>query len=269
MATFAVGDVQGCYDELQELLARARFDAERDVLWLVGDLVNRGPKSLEVLRFVRSLGERAVTVLGNHDFHLITQFEGLERPRKDDTLGDVLAAPDAKPLVDWLRRRPMMHVGGDYALVHAGLLPQWSVAKALGLAREVEAALAAPTYREFLAHLYGGRPDQWSDSLTGWDRLRVIVNAMSRLRFCTPEGRMEFRTTGTKPPAGYQAWFDLRGGDAQTLLFGHWSTLGLRLAPRFAALDSGCVWGGSLSALRLEDRTLYQVPCRGYQQAGE
>ena len=269
MATLAVGDVQGCYDELQELLARARFDAARDVLWLVGDLVNRGPKSLEVLRFVRSLGDRAVTVLGNHDFHLIAQYEGLEQAREGDTLEGVLAAPDAKLLVDWLRRRPMMHANADHALVHAGLLPEWSVAKALALAREVERALAAPTYREFLGCLYGGQPDRWSDTLAGWDRLRVIVNAMTRLRFCTKDGRMEFRAKGTRPPQGYEAWFDLRAADSQTLVCGHWSALGLKLAPRLAALDSGCVWGGALSALRLEDRALYQVPCCGYQEAGE
>jgi bis(5'-nucleosyl)-tetraphosphatase (symmetrical) len=269
MATYAIGDVQGCYDELQALLARAGFDAARDALWFVGDLVNRGPKSLEVLRFVRSLGERAVTVLGNHDFHLIAQFEGVEQAREGDTLESVLAAADARPLVDWLRHRPMMHVGGDYALVHAGLLPQWSVARALELAHEVERALAAPTYREFLGCLYGDQPERWDDRLAGWDRLRVIVNAMVRLRFCTRDGHMEFRAKGTRPPAGYKAWFDLREGDVHTLVCGHWSTLGLKLAPRLAALDSGCVWGGSLSALRLEDRALYQVPCRGYQTAGD
>jgi len=269
MATYAVGDVQGCYDELQALLARIGFDAARDALWFVGDLVNRGPKSLEVLRFVRALGERAVTVLGNHDFHLIAQFEGVEGAREGDTLEGVLAAPDAKVLVDWLRQRPMMHAGRDFALVHAGLLPQWSVAKALELAREVERALAAPGYREFLGNLYGNQPDHWDDRLSGWDRLRVIVNAMARLRFCTRQGRMDFRAKGTQAPPGYAAWFDLRTGDAHTLVCGHWSALGLRLRPQLAALDSGCVWGGSLSALRLEDRVLYQVPCRGYQAAGE
>lgn len=269
MATYAIGDVQGCYDELQALLARAGFDAARDTLWFVGDLVNRGPKSLEVLRFVRSLGEGAVSVLGNHDFHLIAQFEGLEQAREGDTLEDVLTAPDAKVLVDWLRQRPMMHANRDFALVHAGLLPQWSVARALELAREVEVALAAPAYREFLGALYGNRPERWDEGLAGWDRLRVIVNAMARLRFCTPDGRMEFRAKGTRPPPGFEAWFALRSDDAHTLVCGHWSALGLRLGPRLAALDSGCVWGGSLSALRLEDRTLYQVPCRGYQTAGE
>jgi bis(5'-nucleosyl)-tetraphosphatase (symmetrical) len=185
MATYALGDIQGCHDELRSLLADVRFDPARDKLWFVGDLVNRGPKSLEVLRFVRALGDSAVVVLGNHDLHLLTQLEGFERPRKDETFRDVLAAPDATPLAAWLRTRPMMHVEGGYAMVHAGLLPQWSIEKASLLAKEVEAALAAPGYREFLANLYGSRPDEWSDALAGWDRLRVIVNAMTRMRFCT------------------------------------------------------------------------------------
>ena len=266
MATYAIGDVQGCFDELRQLLDRFKF-ASQDRLWFVGDLVNRGPKSLQVLRFVRALCERAITVLGNHDLHLITQYEGFERPRKDDTFQDVLAAPDAKDLVDWLRRRPMMHVEGGFAMVHAGLLPQWSIGKARSLAAEAESALAGPDYRSFLTHMYGSKPDEWSDALGGWDRLRVIVNAMTRLRFCTPQGRMEFQAKGKKPPAGYSAWFDLRN-DAQTVICGHWSALGLKLTDKLAALDSGCVWGARLSALRLEDRALFQVPCAGYQAAG-
>ena len=268
MATYAIGDVQGCYDELRELLVRMGFEPARDRLWFVGDLVNRGPKSLDVLRFVRQLGERALTVLGNHDLHLITQHEGFERRRKDDTFDDVLAAPDARELVDWLRARQMMHVEGRYAMVHAGLLPQWSVHKALALAGEVEAALNAPNYREFLANLYGSKPDQWNDALAGWDRLRVIVNAMTRLRFCTREGRMDFRANGATPPAGYLAWYETRPKDEETIICGHWSALGLKITERLAALDSGCVWGGRLTALRLEDRALYQVPCPGYQSAG-
>jgi bis(5'-nucleosyl)-tetraphosphatase (symmetrical) len=161
-----------------------------------------------------------------------------------------------------------MHSAQGYAMVHAGLLPQWSVAKALKLAREVESALAAPDYREFLRHMYGSTPDQWSDALRGWDRLRVIVNAMTRMRFATPAGKMDFRAKGTKPPRGYRAWFDLRPKESTRLLFGHWSALGLKLTENLAGLDSGCVWGGQLSALRLEDRKLYQIPCRGYQAAG-
>jgi bis(5'-nucleosyl)-tetraphosphatase (symmetrical) len=267
MTTYAIGDVQGCSDELQRLLQTFSFDMKKDRLWFVGDLVNRGPKSLQVLRFVQNLGDRAVSVLGNHDLHLVTQFEGFERPRKDDTFQDVLAAPDARALVAWLRQRPMMHAEGSFAMVHAGLLPQWSIDKALSLAREVESALAGPDYRSFLAHMYGSKPDEWSDALRGWDRLRVIVNAMTRMRFCTAEGKMEFQAKGKTPPAGYSAWFDLRR-DPETILCGHWSALGRKLTGKLAALDSGCVWGGHLSALRLEDRALYQVPCAGYQAPG-
>jgi len=270
VSTYAIGDVQGCYDELQELLARVGFHRSGDRLWFVGDLVNRGPKSLEVLRFVRSLGDRAVVVLGNHDLHLVAQFEGLERRRKADTFHDVLDAPDAAALVSWLRLRPMMHIEHRYAMVHAALLPQWSIAQARSLAGEVEQALAAPDYRAFLARMYGDQPERWDDSLAGWDRLRAIVNVMTRLRFCTPEGRMEFGTSGAKPPEGFSPWFAVRPvRDEPMLVCGHWSALGLHLAERVALLDSGCVWGGALSALRLEDRWLVQVPCKGHQPIGE
>lgn len=266
MPTYAIGDVQGCFDELQQLLRQVRFSGG-DRLWLVGDLVNRGPKSLDVLRFVAELGGRAVVVLGNHDLHLVSQFEGVERGRKNDTLDDVLDAPDAKALVDWLRARPIMHVESRYAMVHAGLLPQWSVQRAAALAKEVERALVSPSYQEFLSNMYGSQPDEWTDSLQGWDRLRVIVNAMTRLRFCTPGGRMDFRAKGTAPPPGYRPWFQMRN-DQQLLICGHWSALGLRTSAKLAALDSGCVWGGRLTALRLEDGAVFQVPCPGYQAAG-
>ena len=267
MATYAIGDVQGCFDELQALLRDLKF-AKADRLWFVGDLVNRGPKSLDVLRFVRELGDRAVVVLGNHDLHLVTQHAGFERPRKDDTIQDVLGARDRGELVDWLRTRQMMHVEGDYAMVHAGLLPQWPIGKARELAGEVEAALRGPRYHEFLQNMYGSKPEEWCDGLAGWDRLRVIVNAMTRMRFCTPQGRMDLRAKGTEPPKGYRAWFDFRGSNEMTILCGHWSTLGLKVTSQLAALDSGCVWGGKLTAMRLEDRKLYAVPCRGYQEAG-
>jgi len=268
MATYAIGDVQGCFEELKRILERVSFDKKQDHLWFVGDLVNRGPKSLEVLRFVRDLGSRAVVVLGNHDLHLVAQHEGFERARKDDAFDEVLAAPDRGELVDWLRTRPMMHVEGGYAMVHAGLLPQWSIARALELGREVERALSAASYREFLQNMYGGKPERWDDALAGWDRLRVIVNAMTRMRFCTHEGAMEFHAKGAAPPPGYLAWFETRPQEEETIICGHWSQLGLKLAPRLAALDSGCVWGGALSALRLEDRALYQVACPGYQPIG-
>jgi bis(5'-nucleosyl)-tetraphosphatase (symmetrical) len=267
MATYAIGDVQGCFDELQALLKKVRF-TRRDRLWFVGDLVNRGPKSLEVLRFVRGLGRRAVVVLGNHDLHLVTQHEGFERRRDDDTFDDVLHAHDRDRLVDWLRKRPLMHIERGYAMVHAGLLPQWSVAKARKLAREVEKALAGRRYRAFLRNMYGSRPDEWSDDLEGWDRLRVIVNAMTRMRFCTPGGKMDFKAKGARPPRGYRAWFDGRPREDHRLVFGHWSALGLKVRRRFAALDSGCVWGGKLTAMRLGDGCLYSVRCRGYQAAG-
>ena len=267
MATYAIGDVQGCFDELQALLGRVGFNRVHDRLWFVGDLVNRGPKSLEVLRFVRELGDRAIVVLGNHDLHLITQHEGFEKKRKDDTFVDVLGAPDAKELVAWLRARPLMHAEGSWAMVHGGLLPQWSIQLSRALAKEVEAALRAPNYRDFLANMYGSQPDRWAEALAGWDRLRVIVNAMTRMRFCTPEGKMEFHTNGVEPPAGYMAWYEARRDDA-SILFGHWSALGLKLTEKIVGLDTGCVWGGSLTALRLEDRWLAQVPSPGYQAPG-
>lgn len=267
MATYAIGDVQGCFDELRQLLRKTGF-GKQDRLWFVGDLVNRGPKSLEVLRFVRELGDRAATVLGNHDLHLIAQFEGCEGPNKMDSFRDVLESPHAAELVAWLRRRPMMHTEDSYAMVHAGLLPQWSIERAAALAQEVENALRGPNYREFLRHMYGNQPSRWDEALTGWDRLRVIVNAMTRMRFCDREGRMDLEGKGTEPAKGYRRWYQLRQQEQRTLLFGHWSQLGLVVEPAAVGLDSGCVWGGTLSALRLEDRALYQVPCSGYQSAG-
>jgi len=269
MATYAIGDVQGCADELDALLSMLPFDRMRDRLWFVGDLVNRGPKSLAALRLVHSLGEAAVVVLGNHDFHLLCLAEGFAKRRPGDTLDAVLAAADAPQLIEWLRHRPLMHAEGGYALVHAGLLPQWSIERALALAREVEAALRGPRYREFLRGLYGAEPRAWRDALAGSDRLRVIVNAMARLRYCTPSGEMDVEAKGRDAPPGYRPWFELRPDGEAAIVCGHWSALGLRLTEKLAALDTGCVWGGSLSALRLEDRRLFQLPCRGYRKPGE
>ena len=269
MATYAIGDVQGCNDELQALLSRLKFGRARDRLWFVGDLVNRGPDSLGTLRFARSLGDAAVAVLGNHDLHLLCVAGGHARKRDDDTLDELLAAPDAPELLDWLRTRPLMHVERGYAMVHAGLLPQWSIQTAMTLACEVQDALRAPSYGEFLARMYGGTPLAWRDDLLGWDRLRVIVNAMTRLRFCNAAGEMELRAKGAEAPKGFRPWFELRPADDPPIVCGHWSALGLKLNEKLAALDSGCVWGGSLTALRLEDRALFQVPCRGYQPLGE
>ncbi len=265
MATYAIGDIQGCYDEMRRLLDTVAFDPARDQLWLVGDLVNRGPQSLEVLRYVRGLGNQAVAVLGNHDLHLLVVAAGVRKPHRGDTLDALLAAPDREELLDWLRRQRLMHTGNGYAMVHAGLLPQWSIAQAQTLAHEVEAVLQGPDYGEFLRHMYGNEPARWHDDLTGYDRLRVIVNAMTRLRLCTPEGVMDFtHKTGLKgAPAGFLPWFDLpaRANRDTPVLFGHWAALGLILRTDVLGLDSGCVWGRRLTAVRLEDRRVFQCDC--------
>lgn len=266
MATYAIGDIQGCFDSLQRLLSHCRFDPARDRLWLVGDLVNRGPRSLETLRLIKSLGSSAITVLGNHDLYLLMVAEGGAKFRgKDDTLQAILDAPDRDELLDWLRHQPLCHTEGEYCLVHAGLLPQWTAEHARELAREVEAALQGPDYREFIRNMWGSEPAGWSDDLTGWERLRVIVNAMTRMRFCTRFGLMEFKTKGklTNAPIGHLPWFDVpdRQSADSVLVTGHWSALGLKVTPKLLALDSGCLWGGHLTAVRLEDRQVFQVDC--------
>ena len=262
MATYAIGDIQGCYTALRRMLDMLCFEPARDRLWLVGDLVNRGPQSLAVLRFVKGLGARAVTVLGNHDLHLLVVAAGHVKQHKGDTLNAILRAPDRDELLDWLRRQKIMHAAGRYAMVHAGLLPQWSIARALTLAREVEAALQSDDYGEFLRHMYGNQPAGWRDNLRGFDRLRVITNAFTRLRLCTVTGRMEFAHKG-KPvdlPRGYRPWFNIprRRNRATTVIFGHWAALGLYLDSNVAGLDTGCVWGRKLTALRLSDRKIFQ-----------
>ncbi|MBI2289109.1 MAG: symmetrical bis(5'-nucleosyl)-tetraphosphatase [Betaproteobacteria bacterium] len=265
MATYAIGDVQGCYSALRRLLDQLRFDPARDRLWLVGDLVNRGPQSLAVLRFVKSLGARAVTLLGNHDLHLLVVAAGHVKPHRGDTLAAILRAPDRDELLDWLRHRKMMHAGAGYAMVHAGLLPQWSVPKALKLAREVETALRGDAYNNFLRHMYGNQPDRWRDDLKGIARLRVITNVMTRLRICTVDGKMEFAHKG-KPvnlPRGYMPWYNVprRRSRGTPVICGHWAALGLYTGSNVFALDTGCVWGRTLSALRLSDQLLVQCGC--------
>jgi bis(5'-nucleosyl)-tetraphosphatase (symmetrical) len=265
MATYAIGDVQGCYDQLMRLLERAGYDERRDVLWFVGDLVNRGPQSAQTLRFAKSLGPRQVTVLGNHDLALLVVAEGIKKPHRGDTFGEILQAPDRDELIAWLRHQKLMHAGDGYAMVHAGLLPQWSVAQALALSREVEAALQGPDHREFLKDMYGNEPVRWRDDLAGYDRLRIIVNAMTRARMVTPDGAMEFshRLGPATAPAGYLPWYDVpaRASRGTPIIFGHWAALGLLLREDVVGLDTGCVWGRSLSALRLEDRKLFQCGC--------
>lgn len=263
MATYAIGDLQGCYAELQQLLQTVAFDPARDRLWLVGDLVNRGPDSLAVLRFVKGLGERAVTVLGNHDLHLLMVWRGAEPLRRKDTLSPILEAPDRDELLDWLRRRPLFHAEEGAAMVHAGLLPQWTVARARELAAEVEHALVNDL-DGFCRRMYGNHPDRWDDALTGYDRLRVIVNAMTRLRVITTDGQMEFshKRAPRDAPAGYVPWYRVaRASRGHFLVCGHWSAQGLIVEDDLATLDTGCLWGGSLTALRLEDRRVFQVGC--------
>lgn len=265
MATYAIGDVQGCFSAMLRLLDKIRFDAARDRLWFVGDLVNRGPDSLAILRFVKNLGDRAITVLGNHDLHLLMVAEDCAKPLKNDTLQEVLEAPDRKELLDWLRCQRMMYASDGFVMVHAGLLPSWSVEKALSLAREVEDALRGENYRELVERMYGNHPPQWRDDLTGIDRLRVIINAMTRLRVCTEQGVMEFAHKG-KPenaPHGYLPWYDVPGrvNRDSTIICGHWSALGLLLRDDVLALDTGCLWGGNLSAVCLENRRVFQVSC--------
>jgi bis(5'-nucleosyl)-tetraphosphatase (symmetrical) len=265
LATYAIGDIQGCFASLSRLLEHCAFDPAQDKLWLVGDLVNRGPRSLETLRFVRNLGSAAITVLGNHDLTLLMAAEGFGKRGKGDTFDELLAAPDRDELLHWLRHQPLCHVEGGYCLVHAGLLPQWTVSRARELAAEVESALAGPDWREFMANMWGSEPASWQDELEAWPRLRVIVNAMTRMRFCSPEGVMDFRIKGevAKAPEGFLPWFEVpwRRSAESVLITGHWSALGLKIMPNLLAIDSGCLWGGALTAIRLEDRAIFQVDC--------
>lgn len=266
MSVYVVGDIQGCFAELQLLLKEIEFDAASDRLWFVGDLVNRGPGSLEVLQLVKSLGDRAVTVLGNHDLHLLAVAAGVAQLHRSDTLDEILAAPDRDELLLWLRQQRLMHVEGDHVMVHAGLLPQWSIKQAAKLAGEVETALRGDDYVKFLEHMYGNTPNSWDGELSGYKRLRIITNAFTRLRVCTPEGEMEYKFKGEveKIPEGYMPWFEVskRASKDATVIFGHWSALGLKVLPNVIALDTGCLWGGPLTAIRLEDRQLFQVECQ-------
>jgi bis(5'-nucleosyl)-tetraphosphatase (symmetrical) len=270
MTTFAIGDVQGCYDELRALLEKIAFRRAHDRLLFCGDLVNRGPRSLEVLRLVRDLDDAAVCVLGNHDLHLLAVAAGVYPRRRRDTFADVLAAPDCAELLDWLRGLPLIHVNDSprMTVVHAGLLPGWDLTTAVALAREIERALRGASYPTLLGEMYGDEPALWRDDLEGGERLRCIANAMTRMRFCDAQGRMSLADKG--PPGsqtpGFMPWYDLetRHTRGEPITFGHWSTL--TLAPeeierhRVYPLDTGCVWGGRLTALRLEDMRWFSVP---------
>jgi bis(5'-nucleosyl)-tetraphosphatase (symmetrical) len=260
MARWAIGDVQGCCDEFEELIARIGFSADRDQLWLVGDLVNRGPRSLAVLRLVRSLGDNAVCVLGNHDLHLLAVALCGARQRKSDTLAAILTAPDRTELLEWLWQRPLAHLqpaggGGGDLLVHAGVLPQWTVAQTLLLAGEVERALRTDA-RALLSQMYGDEPDHWEPTLSGPARQRLAVNVLTRLRFCTAAGRIDLKHKGkpdsARPPL--LPWFlaPARASRDARIVFGHWSALGFYRARGVLGLDTGCVWGGTLTAINLD-----------------
>jgi len=247
------------------MLKLVEFDKKKDQLWLVGDLVNRGADSLSVLRLVKSMGDSAITVLGNHDLHLLAVAAGVAELHHSDTLDAILEAPDRDELLTWLRQQRMLHVQDNYVLLHAGLLPEWSVQQAQQVAHEVEQVLRGTDYVTFLEKMYGNTPHQWDDALTGYARLRVITNALTRMRICTEQGEMQFRFKGElgDVPQGYLPWFEVpqRASADATVVFGHWSALGLIAQPNVIALDTGCLWGGALTAIRLEDRKIFQVKC--------
>jgi bis(5'-nucleosyl)-tetraphosphatase (symmetrical) len=276
MALYLIGDVQGCDAPLGRLLQKIDFSPSRDTLYLLGDLVNRGPDSDRVLRRLMGYGDAARCLLGNHDLSLLAVAHGIRTPHPSDTMHTVLQAPDREALLEWLRHRPMALQAQGVLMVHAGVLPQWDVAQVMALAQEVQDALRGPDLIDFLAHLYGNEPAQWSDSLRGYDRLRVIVNALTRLRFCSADGTLHLKASGApdQAPAGTMPWFEVPGRRTAgtPIACGHWSTLGVRLRPDLMALDSSCVWGGCLSALRLDAagarHELIQVDCEQAQAPG-
>ncbi len=265
MATYVIGDVQGCFTSLMALLKQCRFNSAEDKLWFVGDLVNRGPESLETLRFIRDLGDRAIVVLGNHDLHLLGVWAGHRQVHHSDTLAPILEAPDCDELMRWLLRSKIAHFEHGVLVVHAGVWPGWTLEETLLYARELETALRGADYTQVLARLYGSIPAVWSNELIGADRLRVITNAFTRMRFCQPDGEMEFHHKGRlgSAPPPLVPWFDVPGRKLTgvPVVCGHWSALGLYLREDVLALDTGCLWGGKLTALRLEDRRIVQVDC--------
>jgi bis(5'-nucleosyl)-tetraphosphatase (symmetrical) len=275
MATYAIGDIQGCYTSLRRLLSQIPIDPAKDKLWFVGDLVNRGPDSLAVLRFVKGLGNQAVVVLGNHDLHLLARAEGHNRNARKDNLDSILTAPDRDELLDWLRHRPLAHYDAkkDVLMVHAGVPPQWDLAQTLACARELEASLRGPGYQGFLGAMYGDEPSLWSQDLTGINRLRFITNCLTRMRFCNADGRLDLIAKGPlgSQSQGYLPWFQARNRATQEvrIVFGHWSALGWFAADNVWCLDTGCLWGGDMTALRLRPKgpcEPIRVDCPGYRR---
>lgn len=275
MAIYVIGDIQGCYGELQQLLERIHFDPGEDRLWIAGDLVNRGPQSLEVLRFIHGLGERAITVLGNHDLHLLAVAAKVKPLRPKDTLGPILTAPDREELLTWLRYRFLLYRDSQLGLtlVHAGLPPQWDIATAEAYARELEAVLQSPHWRDFLVQMYGDQPMCWREDLRGWDRLRVITNCLTRLRYCDARGRLflKFKESPGTQAEGLMPWFKVpgRANQGERIVFGHWAALEVGVYEGAVyAVDGGCVWGGQLVALRIdtEEPQWFSVDCKGHSR---
>ena len=278
MATYAIGDVQGCYNDLINLLKKISFNRNQDRLLFVGDLVNRGTMSLETLRFVKQLGERAVVVLGNHDLHLLAVSQGMRSLHQKDTFGDILTARDRDELLDWLRHRPFLHKDRDsgYTLIHAGLPPQWDIATAEKFVREIEAILRASEKKDFFKHIYHdntNNPIKWSSQLRDWELLQYAANCLTRLRFCDSHGNLTLKHTGPPgtQPKPYMPWFQVPGRrhDGHKILAGHWASLGFHSENGVITLDTGCVWGGTLTAICLETGLRYSVPCKGALKPGE
>ena len=275
MAVYAIGDIQGCFDELQSLLRLIHFNPQHDRLWFAGDLVNRGPKSLETLRFIKDLGNRAASVLGNHDLHLIAAAHGYPISGDDHTLDAILNAPDRDELINWLRQQPLLHHDDTlgYTMIHAGLPPQWDLTLARQCAQEVETCLRGDRITDFIEHMYGNKPRQWSNDLSGWKRLRFTVNCLTRLRFCDDQGRLKLKykgPPGSQPPE-YRPWFELpdRKSRHMNIVFGHWSTLGKRNDAGIFPLDTACLWGGELTALRIDTAPQwFSLPCAAQQIPG-
>ncbi|RTZ39909.1 symmetrical bis(5'-nucleosyl)-tetraphosphatase [Candidimonas sp. SYP-B2681] len=264
-----IGDLQGCYQPLHELLTHPEISSDPDAqFWFAGDLVNRGPDSLATLKTVMALGDRAISVLGNHDLNLLAVAAGVRKQSKSDTLDDILNAPDAQEMLDWLRHCPLAHYEHNHLLVHAGVLPKWNVEKTLKLASEVETALRGPDWKILLSKMYGNEPVHWKDEYEGSKRLRVIINALTRMRMCDSHGHMEFSHKDAPINNGrIMPWFDVpnRAIKNETIVFGHWSTLGLMIRPDVICLDSGCIWGRQLTAMRLQDHKLVQIACHQYR----
>lgn len=268
MATYAVGDIQGCLKPLKKLLRKMNFCSGIDVLWVAGDLVNRGPHSLETLEFIHDLGESAIIVLGNHDLHLLALAETDSQPRPKDTLDPILYSSKGQTLLSWLCKQPLIHHDAElkYTMVHAGIPPIWTIDEALDYADEVHEVLRSKQRITFFKGMYGNLPDVWDEKLDGIDRLRMITNYLTRMRYCDKRGRLELKTKTNEDtaPEGFAAWFDHKKHACKkdNIIFGHWAALmGQTDKKNFVALDTGCVWGGCLTAMRLEDGKKFHVDC--------